>query len=383
MEQGFFFGSFIWIWGKITNIWVYHCRRMKVHCCGGIHHHYQRSPLKFAFLFMEIDAAVGFYLNSFGKLSQRFQNPRTLSWPTRIPLLLYPLLFHYHPGRKTWHCWVQKSWNLVNRGQSCWVEFKDWRDSIVERLYTLMSRNAWNMTAIEFISQMVIGMWRKRITSWQDGWIRLYSNSRSNGAADCYIIWKPWVVFFYQSMNKFGNKFQSIHCSLWHNMRQGYMIILYRRIRELVCNRAYQWVSPPSPYPLAGHHHTDSCLLQNTPAPCTNRPQNWIDQIKALSSIDHSISSPIIGHIENNQIGIWVQNSSDYGLEMYRSLQSSLNHPWSGVTAAQWQKESGSCVEIQAEIQVKFCGHFHGWIVLKLKWRNKLKVVVHMVIYGA
>ena len=269
----------------------------------------------------------------------------------------------------------------MNQGQSCLVEFKDWRDSIVVQLYTLVSRDAWNMTAIEFISQTVIGMWRKRIISWQDGWIRLYSNSRSNGAADCYIIWKPWVVLFYQSMNKVGNKFQSIHCSLWHTVRQGYMIILYRRIREqsvwiilwcfgvaLVHNRAYQWVSsPPAPHPLAGHHHTNSCLLQNAPAPRTNRQQIRIDQIKALSSIDHTISSLIIGDIENNQIGIRVENASDYGLEIDRSLQPSLNHPWNGVAAAQCKKESGSCVEIQAEIQVKFCGYLHGWIVLKLK----------------
>ena len=181
---------------------------------------------------MEIDAAVGFHVNSFRKLSRRFQNPRTLSWPTRIPLLLYPLLFHYHPGRKTWQWWVQKPQNLVNEGRSCVVEFKGRRDSIMEQLYTLVSRNAWNTTAIEFISQTVIGMWSQRRISWQDGWIRLYSNSRSNGAADCYIIWKPWVVLFYQSMNKVGNKFQSIHCSLWHTVMQGYMIILYRQIRD-------------------------------------------------------------------------------------------------------------------------------------------------------
>ena len=140
------------------NLRVYHRRRMKVHCCRRIYHHHQRSPLKFAFLFMEIDAAAGFHLNSLGKLSRRFWNPRTLSWPTPIPLLLYPLSLHYHPGRKTWQCWVQKSWNLVNQGQSCLVEFKDRRDSIVERLYTVVSRDAWNMTAIEFISQTVIGM---------------------------------------------------------------------------------------------------------------------------------------------------------------------------------------------------------------------------------
>ena len=199
-------------------------------------------------------------------------------------------------------------------------------------------------------------------------------------------------------MNKVGNKCQSIHCSLWHTVRQGYMIILYRRIREqcvwiilwcfgvaLVHNREYQWVSsPPAPHPLAGHHHTNSCLLQNAATPRTNWQQIRIDQIKALSSIDHTISSLIIGDIENNnQIGIRVENASDYGLEIDRSLQPSLNHPWNGVAAAQCKKESGSCVEIQAEIQVKFRGYFHGWIVLKLKWRNKLKVVVHMVIYGA
>ena len=33
-----------------------------------------------------------------------------------------------------------------------------------------------------------------------------------------------------------------------------------------------------------------------------------------------------------------------------------------------------------AKIQVKFSGYFHGWIVLKLKWRNKLKVVAYTVV---
>ena len=44
--------------------------------------------------------------------------------------------------------------------------------------------------------------------------------------------WKPWVVLFYQSMSKVGDKLQSLHCSSCHTVRQSHTIILYRRIGE-------------------------------------------------------------------------------------------------------------------------------------------------------
>ena len=42
----------------------------------------------------------------------------------------------------------------------------------------------------------------------------------------------------------------------------------------------------------------------------------------------------------------------------------------------------GGCIygDRMTKIQVKFSGYFHGWIVLKLKWRNKLKMVAYMVV---
>ena len=42
----------------------------------------------------------------------------------------------------------------------------------------------------------------------------------------------------------------------------------------------------------------------------------------------------------------------------------------------------GSCIygDRMIKIQVKFSGYFHGWIVLKLKWRNKLKVAACTVV---
>ena len=42
----------------------------------------------------------------------------------------------------------------------------------------------------------------------------------------------------------------------------------------------------------------------------------------------------------------------------------------------------GGCIygDQMTKIQVKFSGYFHGWIVLKLKWRNKLKEAAYTVV---